>query len=139
MLELRFILLLLALSVPASAYDLVINNGRVMDPETGLNAILNVAIEDGSIRAVSADNLESDTVIDAQGLVVAPGFIDLHTHSPTQLGQYYQLFDGVTTALELEAGHYPASDYGVDGETSVSPFGLFRHSPKALNPSTCVH
>ena len=52
--------------------------------------------------------------IDATGLVVAPGFIDLHTHSPTPLGQYYQAFDGVTTALELEAGFYPVRDYGAD-------------------------
>lgn len=85
-----------------------------MDPETGLDAILNVAIESGVIRALSARELKGDKLIDATGLVVAPGFIDLHTHSPTQLGQYYQLFDGVTTALELEAGMYPASDYGAE-------------------------
>ena len=50
--------------------------------------------------------------IDATGQVVAPGFIDLHTHSPTPLGQRYQLADGVTTALELEAGTYPVESIG---------------------------
>jgi len=95
-----------------AGYSLVINNGRVIDPETRLDAISHIGLDGGRIAAVSRSPLEGEHTIDASGLVVAPGFIDLHTHSPTQLGQYYQLFDGVTTALELEAGAYPVQTYG---------------------------
>lgn len=93
-------------------FSLVINHGRVIDPETGLDGIRHLGIQDDQIIAVSPTPLKGEEEIDATGLVVSPGFIDLHTHSPTELGQYYQLFDGVTTALELEAGTYPADEYG---------------------------
>ncbi len=95
-------------------YGLAINHGRVIDPETGLDAIRHLGIRDDTIVAVSEQPLAAEQIIDATGLVVSPGFIDLHTHSTTPLGQYYQAFDGVTTALELEAGYYPVLDYGRD-------------------------
>ncbi len=84
--------------------DIVVRGGRVIDPLSGLDAIRDVGIRDGRIVAISEDPLDGDRALDATGLVVAPGFIDLHTHSPNPLGQRYQLLDGVTTALELEAG-----------------------------------
>jgi N-acyl-D-aspartate/D-glutamate deacylase len=106
-------ILLCALPLPgqASDYSLVINHGRVIDPETGLDATRHLGIQGDRITAISETPLEGARTINASGLVVAPGFIDLHTHSPTDLGQYYQLFDGVTTALELEAGTYPVGEY----------------------------
>src|SRR6266853_4334327 len=64
----------------AEAYDLVIANGRVMDPESGLDAIRNIGIRGGKIAAISSSALEGNQSIDAKGLVVAPGFIDLHEH-----------------------------------------------------------
>jgi len=96
----------------AWGYSLVINNGRVIDIESGLDTIAHIGIEGSTIQRISSEPLQGDDILDATGLVVSPGFIDLHTHSPTGLGQYYQLFDGVTTALELEAGSYPVTDYG---------------------------
>jgi N-acyl-D-aspartate/D-glutamate deacylase len=85
-------------------YDLVILNGRVMDPESGLDAQRNVGISDGKIRAISAGVLHGKTTIDAQGLVVAPGFIDLHEHGQEPRNYQFQAHDGVTTTLELEVG-----------------------------------
>jgi N-acyl-D-aspartate/D-glutamate deacylase len=85
-------------------YDAVIANGRVMDPESGLNAIRNIGIIAGKIRAISEAPLAGKTEFDATGLVVAPGFIDLHEHGQTPEKYRYQARDGVTTSLELEVG-----------------------------------
>jgi N-acyl-D-aspartate/D-glutamate deacylase len=92
-------------STPADeSYDLVIANGRVMDPESGLDAIRNVGISGGKIRAISNQVLKGRQVIDAKGLVVAPGFIDLHEHGQEPRNYQFQAHDGVTTSLELEGG-----------------------------------
>ncbi len=87
-----------------TTYDLVIRGGRVIDPETRLDAVRDVGIRGNRIAAISATRLRGRRTIDATGLVVAPGFIDLHAHG--QNDENYRLFalDGVTTALELEAG-----------------------------------
>lgn len=89
-------------------YDLVISGGRVIDPESGLDAVRNVGIRGGSIAAVSADPLQGRATIDARGHVVAPGFIDCHVHTvDVPLSQKIMLRGGVTTQLDLEAGAYP--------------------------------
>jgi dihydroorotase len=87
-------------------YDLVIAGGRVMDPESKLDAVRNVGIRAGKIAAVSAAPMKGKQTIDAKGLVVAPGFIDLHAHGQDNENHRYQARDGVTTALELEIGTY---------------------------------
>jgi N-acyl-D-aspartate/D-glutamate deacylase len=89
---------------PAASYDVVIANGRVMDPESGLDAVRNVGITGGKIRAISAEPLKGKAVFDAKGLVVAPGFIDLHEHAQEPRDYQFQAHDGVTTSLELEVG-----------------------------------
>src|ERR1041384_677517 len=85
-------------------YDLVVANGRVIDPESKLDAVRHLGIRGGKIVAVSAAPLSGKATIDARGLVVAPGFIDLHVHG--QDDENYRIYaqDGVTTALELEVG-----------------------------------
>lgn len=88
----------------AQNFDLVIANGRVLDPESGLDGVRNVAIDGGKIVAVSQERLTGRAIIDAAGLVVSPGFIDLHAHGQTPETYAYQARDGVTTALELELG-----------------------------------
>jgi dihydroorotase len=87
-----------------STYDIVISNGHVMDPESGLDAVRNVGITAGKIRAISTEPLKGKTTLDAKGLVVAPGFIDLHEHGQEPRNYQFQAHDGVTTSLELEAG-----------------------------------
>jgi dihydroorotase len=88
-------------------YDVVYIGARAIDPETGLDEIRNIGITGGKIAAVSTDRLQGRRTIDARGLVAAPGFIDLHSHSTTLQTAKYQAKDGVTTRLELEGGVFP--------------------------------
>jgi N-acyl-D-aspartate/D-glutamate deacylase len=85
-------------------FDLVIRGGRVMDPESGLDALRDVGVRDGRIAAIAPGPLEGRTAIDARGLVVAPGFIDLHAHGQDAENFALRAVDGVTAALELEIG-----------------------------------
>ena len=96
-------------SVPAGPaaveeYDVAILNGHVMDPESGLDAVRNVGITAGKVLAISSTPIQGRIVIDANGLVVAPGFIDLHQHGQDATNYSAKAADGVTTALELEVG-----------------------------------
>jgi N-acyl-D-aspartate/D-glutamate deacylase len=87
-----------------AVYDLVILNGRVIDPESKTDAIRNLGISNGVIRAITSNKLQGRTVIDARGFVVVPGFIDLHQHGQDEENYRFKAMDGVTTALELEVG-----------------------------------
>ncbi len=90
-------------------YDVVLTGGRVIDPASGLDGIRDVAITGGTVAAVSEQRLRGRQQIDVAGLVVAPGFIDLHSHGQAIPEQRLQALDGVTTALELESGVTPAA------------------------------
>jgi len=95
----------------AQTYDLAILNGRVMDPETGYDAVANVGVTDGRIATVTAKKITGNTTIDATGHVVAPGFIDIHAHGQN-IGDYrMQAVQGVTTMLELESGVLPIAEW----------------------------
>ncbi|HEV2984252.1 MAG TPA: amidohydrolase family protein, partial [Vicinamibacterales bacterium] len=86
-------------------------NGRVLDPASGLDGIRHVGIAGRKIAAVSAQALRGRIELDAGGLIVAPGFIDLHSHGQTPENYRYKAMDGVTTALELEVGVSPVGDW----------------------------
>ena len=96
---------------PPEAPELVFQDVRVMDPESGLDAVRHVGITGGTIVAISETPLEAPEVVDANGLVLAPGFIDLHAHGQDAVSNRLQALDGVTTALELELGVYPVADW----------------------------
>jgi N-acyl-D-aspartate/D-glutamate deacylase len=102
--KIGFITLVCLAPLCAQTYDLVILNGRVIDPETRLDAARNIGITAGRIAQVSSSLLTGKTIIDARGLIVSPGFIDLHAHGQDEENQTFQAHDGVTTALELEVG-----------------------------------
>jgi N-acyl-D-aspartate/D-glutamate deacylase len=101
-----FVLLAWLLCTPAIAesYDLVIEGGRVMDPETGLDTVCNVGISQGKVKHIGRETLNGVRTIHAGGLIVAPGFIDLHQHAQDEAAGRLKAFDGVTTALEMEIG-----------------------------------
>lgn len=101
------LLLLLAAALFAGCqtqYDLVIANGRVIDPESGLDAARSIAINGSTIAAISEGSLAGKRVIDAAGHVVSPGFIDLHQHGQAPANYAAHVRDGITTSLELEIG-----------------------------------
>ena len=93
-----------AQSLAKSSYDRVILGGRVMDPESGLDAARNIGLRDGRIAVITTQAITGRDTIDARGLVVAPGFIDIHAHGQTPETYRFYGLDGVTTALELELG-----------------------------------
>jgi hypothetical protein len=86
----------------------ILRGGRVIDPAAGTETIADVVIVDGRVSEITpaADDRDA-TVVDVTGLVVGPGFVDLHSHVHTISAQRLQAFDGVTTNLELEAGLAP--------------------------------
>jgi N-acyl-D-aspartate/D-glutamate deacylase len=114
------------MSLPAAneTYDVVIANGRVMDPESGLDAVRYVGVRGGKISAISGAALTGKTTIDAKGFVVAPGFIDLHEHGQEPRNYQFQAHDGVTTSLELEVGTDDVEKwYAARGGKSLINFG----------------
>jgi N-acyl-D-aspartate/D-glutamate deacylase len=127
-------------------YDVVIVNGRVMDPESGLDAMRSVGILAGKIRAISTGRLVGKTEIDAKNLVVAPGFIDLHQHGQDAENDRVKAADGVTTSLELELGVADVDSwYDARGKNALINFGAsvghirvrmaVMHDPGAFVPS----
>ena len=101
--------------------DLLITGGRVMDPETGLDAVRNVAVREGVIVSIDERLPEALATLDASGLVVAPGFIDLHAHGQDAESRRYQARDGVTSSMELEIGVYPIDAWyaAQDGQSLI--------------------
>ncbi len=142
-----------------STFDIVFEGGHVIDPESGLDAVRNVGIRGDSIAAISIEGLKADRIIDAKGLVLAPGFIDLHRHLHTVDGYQIAALDGITTALDLEGGvpdikrfletrigqtiiHFGASAShmstritAMGGELLPSPFGKEANVPPSPEPT----
>src|SRR5689334_11275062 len=120
----RFLLFFLPSLLAAQTYDIVLQHGRVLDPESGLDAVRSVGISGRKIAAISARPLRGKVEVDATGLVISPGFIDLHSHGQTPENYRYKAMDGVTTALELEVGVSPVSAwYGAREGKSLINFG----------------
>ena len=93
-----------AAALGQTTYDLVVANGRVMDPASGLDATRHIGITGGRVAAISQTPLRGRRVIDAANHVVAPGFVDLHEHGQQEESYKMMVRDGVTSAFELEVG-----------------------------------
>jgi dihydroorotase-like cyclic amidohydrolase len=87
-------------------HDLVIQGGRLVDPQAGVDVVTDVGVHRGAVAAIGA-RLDGRTVLDATGCVVAPGFVDLHNHAQNLPGHRLSAMDGVTTSLDLESGVAP--------------------------------
>ncbi len=129
---------LLALALVGCAqspvYDVVLTGGRVIDPASGLDAVRNVGIQDGSVVVVTEDAINGAEAFDVSGLVVAPGFIDLHRHGDSPENYRAQIHDGITSALELEIGVADIASWYADRE-GVTPvnFGATISHPYSRN------
>lgn len=116
------LLLMFATSAFGQKYDLVLEGGRVVDAETGLDAIRNVGISGAKIARVSSQALSGKRVLHVKHLVVAPGFIDIHQHGQDGENGRVKAFDGVTTALEMEIGVPDVATFlkGKDGRSLIN-------------------
>jgi N-acyl-D-aspartate/D-glutamate deacylase len=132
--RLLFVSMALAGGLAAQNFDIVLAGGRVMDPETGFDAVRNVGIRDGKIAAVLDSTLAGRTVVDVKGLVVTAGFIDLHSHGQTPENYGYKARDGVTTALEMEVGVNPVTSWYAarEGKARVNFGATSGHIPAAM-------
>jgi len=112
--------------------DVVLVGGRVLDPESNLDAVRAVGIKGGRIVSVTAAVPAARDTVNVAGLVVAPGFIDLHSHGQDSINYRYLAHDGVTTALELELGTYPVAPwYAKRAGKSLINFGVSASHPGA--------
>lgn len=103
----------------------LLRNGRVIDPESGFDAIADVRIENGKISEVGTQlDDRGAEVIDISGNIIGPGFIDLHSHAHTIAGHRLQAMDGVTTALDLEAGIMPIGEAIARAEADGRPLNF---------------
>ena len=97
--------------------SLLLTGGRVIDPSQGIDAVLDVAFTDGKVTAIGPDlRRDNAEVKDVRGLIIAPGFIDLHTHvywGGTSLGidgDFYLKKSAVTTSVDTGSagpGNFP--------------------------------
>jgi len=118
-------------TLAAQNYDIVLHGGRVIDPASKLDAVRDVAIKGSKIAAISATPLKGKVEINAKGLVVSPGFIDLHSHGQDAANYRLKALDGVTTALEMEVGVSPVDTWYAarDGKALVNFGATVGHIP----------
>ena len=130
-----FLLLSLPVIIAYAQFDVVIKNGHIIDGSGNPWYVADVGIRDGRIVAIGRlDTTQCHHVLDARGMIVAPGFIDVHTHSEggirrTPTADNF-LFDGVTSLI---TGNCGGSETAID-----SFFAEVRHHGISVNLATFV-
>lgn len=85
-----------------ASFDIVILDGIVVDPETETFKFgYNVGVNDGKIAAITKDDIEGEEVIEAEGNIISPGFVDILSFNPNGGGENFKVMDGVTTHLGM--------------------------------------
>ena len=94
---------------PLPAADLLIQGGRVVDPETGVDAVQDVLVKKGKVAETGKGLVapEGTRVVDAAGMLVLPGFVDLHAHFRTPGREDEE--DLATVSAAAAAGGYVAA------------------------------
>lgn len=106
---------------PDHVFDIVITGGRIMDPETNFDRVGNVGIDDGTVTAITGKDIRGRVEINADGLVVAPGFIDILSYAPNSYGIWYKIQDGVTTNLGMHGLAWDAASWFAQWEKNRPP------------------
>ena len=104
-----------------TVFEKVISGGRVIDPESGYDAIANIGIDGDSIKLISANPLKGSSIIDATGLVVSPGFIDVLSYPTNGYGEWYKIADGVTSNLCMHGIDNPMQKFIEKTQTHSPP------------------
>jgi len=122
------VLLFIAITAFAQAqYDLLIKGGHVIDGKNQLSAVRDVAIQDGKIAAVAAniDRAKAKKVVDATGLYVTPGLIDMHVHvyaGTGMRGAYSGDLSVYPDGFTLRSGVTTVADAGSSGWRNFPDF-----------------
>jgi len=87
-------------------YDLVVEGGRIVDPDSGFDGVANVGIDGDTVTTIADGPLTGRRTLNARGLVVAPGFIDVLSYPVNGYGEWNKVADGVTSNLCM---------HGIDG------------------------
>jgi N-acyl-D-aspartate/D-glutamate deacylase len=98
-------------SLSTHTFDLVVTGGRVIDPQSGYDHVAHVGIDGATVGAISRTPLTGRAAIDAKGLVVSPGWIDILSYEPNEYGIWFKVADGITTNLGLHGLQARAVDY----------------------------
>ena len=121
-------------------FDIVINNGFIIDPFNKINSMINVGILNGKIASISKEHLYGNNEINAQGMIVTPGFIDMHIHEDPYNAKEdsfafcisnTMLNMGVTTAIAGNCGIGPKDpiEYLDAVDRNGFPINLAMYSP----------